>query len=45
MNNKEEKVFRDIFNYIPVKTIDGAAEMKDIDILLQKPFLTSTRLP
>jgi len=32
VNSKQEKVFHDIFNYIPVKTIEGAAEMKDIDV-------------
>ena len=30
--SKEEKAFRDIFNYIPLKTIDGAVEMEDIDV-------------
>jgi hypothetical protein len=32
VNSKEEKAFRDIFNYIPLKTIDGAVEMEDIDV-------------
>lgn len=32
VNSEEEKAFRDIFNYIPLKTIDGAVEMEDIDV-------------
>jgi hypothetical protein len=32
VNSKEEKAFRDIFNYIPLKTIDGDVEMEDFDV-------------